>query len=252
MRWNASGPLVTSIMALFGDNSWIRTVYNLTSTQTNSSSESAVVPIWWSSLCENQPLYHSYSRNVKLCDPDKRPSETVAQWFSTYITGDHAVERLEDLIFMGVVLTHKSILLTHRDRQAPRFLYLANGRGIYSSPGFSILKPNIALASIIAISILLAIQIAGLMFCGFYIARTPTWTRVFNAMAIARIGSGLEKDKLPFDGQYAEDEDYERLMSAEVPLMMASATAFRRRPKYSAKIRKEEMTAVVDGGRGGR
>lgn len=70
---------------------------------------------------------------------------------------------------------------------------------------------------------------AGLIFCGIYIAQTPTWTRVFNAMAIARMGAGLEKDKLPVDGQYAEDEDYERLRVAEVPLRMASADAIRRR-----------------------
>lgn len=228
MRWNMSGPLVTSVMALFGNDSWIQTAVNLTSTQTNSSNEDTSAPIWWKPFCETQPLYHS---NKTQCGPGKRPSETVAQWFAAFFTGEYAVENLEDILFMGIVLTNKAVLLTHRDRQAPRSLSRAVGRRILSSPGFSILKPNISLASIVVISVLLAIQIAGLIFCAIYIARTPTWTRVFNAMAIARIGSGLEKDKLPVDGQYAEDEDYERLRVAELPLTMASANAIRRRAK---------------------
>ena len=45
---------------------------------------------------------------------------------------------------------------------------------------------------------------------------------MFNAMAIARIGAGLEKDRLPADGQYAEGEDYGKLRNTEVPLSLAS------------------------------
>lgn len=228
MRWNVSGPLVTSVMALFGNDSWIRTAANLTSMQTNSSNENASVPIWWKPFCERQPLYHY---NITQCELDNRPSEIVAQWLAAFFTGEYSPAYIEELIFTGIVLTNKAILLTHRDSQAPRLLHTNGGRSIYSSSGFSILKPNLSLASIVAISVLLTIQIAGVIFCGIYIARTPTWTRVFNAMAIARIGAGLEKDKLPVDGQYAEDENYERLRAVEVPLRMASPNAIRRRPK---------------------
>ena len=154
--------------------------------------------------------------------------------------GENAPGYLEETIFTGMMLTHKAVLLTHRDSQAPRLLYNAGGRSIFSSPGFSILKPDISLASIVGISILLVIQIAGLIFCGVYIMRTPTWTRIFNAMAIARIGAGLDKDQLPADGQYAEDVDYERLRSTELPLGMASANAIQRRPNKEVEVTERE------------
>lgn len=226
MRWNVSGPLITSVMALFGDESWIRTAADLTFNQTILK-EGTSTPPWWKPFCEKQPLYHS---NITQCDSGKEPSETVAQWFDKFFTQRNSAAQLEDLISVGMMLANKAVLLTHRDRQAPRLLYTAGQRRIYSSSGFFILKPNISFASIVVISLLVAIQIAGLIFGAVYIAKTPTWTRIFNAMAIARIGSGLEKENLPADGQYAEDGDYEKLRTAKIPLYVASADAIRRRP----------------------
>ena len=226
--WNASSPLVTSVMALFGNDSWIRTVAEFTSTQGNTSRETAAISVWWKSFCERQPLYQSNLRGVKYCQDGREPSEAVASWLAQPFDN---VYPMEELIFSGIVLTHKTILTTHRRRDAPRQLSLNNGRWIYSSPGFYISKPDVSVSSIVILSVIIAIQIVGLLFCGAYIARVPTWTRSFNAMAIARIGAGLEKDQLPVDGQYAEDEDYERLGLVKVPLSMASANAIRRRPK---------------------
>jgi hypothetical protein len=225
-RWNASSPLVTSIMALFGNDSWVRTVANFTSKQGNTSSESAAVSVWWKVFCERQPLYRSDLAGDEYCKAGRKPSEAVAAWLADSLDDKN---RMEKFIFSGLVLTHKAILTTHRRVDAPRQLSPSNGRQIYSSPGFYIPKPDISVSSIVIISVLIAIQIVGLLFCAAYIARVPTWTRSFNAMAIARIGAGLEKDDLPVDGQYAEDEDYERLRLVKVPLSMASANAIRRR-----------------------
>jgi hypothetical protein len=230
MRWNASSPLVTSIMALFGNDSWIRTITNITSKQADFSNENAAISAWWKPLCERQPLYHT-SIASQYCEPDKKPIESVAHWLTTLFNPGEWPAEMEMLIYSGIVLTNKAILLIHRYPEAPRNLDVAHGRIMYSSPGFYIVKPDMSVISMIIISILRTIQIAGLLFCGAYIARVPTWTRAFNAMAIARIGAGLEKDKLPVDGQYAEDEDYERLRVAELPLKIASANAIRRRLK---------------------
>ncbi|CAI6334268.1 unnamed protein product [Periconia digitata] len=232
MRWNASGPLVTSAAAIFGNNSWIRVVANLTSTQTNSSDSYTSMPPWWKPICERQPLYHS-SFGVRSCE-DLTPSEAVGRW----LTYSFDPESMERLLFSSMVLANKAILLIHRNNEAPRKLWEIQGRAIEYSPGFSILKPDVSLASIIVISIILAIQIFGLVLCGIYIARVPTWTRSFNAMAIARIGSGLAKDHLPIDGQYAEDEDYQRLRTAGIPLSMASANAIVCRRKKGSQVKK--------------
>lgn len=225
-RWNASSPLVTSIMALFGNDSWIRTVADVTSKQDNTSEETVAASIWWKSMCERQPHYQF--ENVKHCKGGGQPSEAVASWLAKPFKDVYQMDRL---IYSGIVLTHKTMLTMQRRSDAPRQLYGSNIRPIYSSAGFHMSKPDVSFSSIVILSVLIIIQVVGLLFCGIYIVRVPTWTRSFNAMAIARIGAGLEKDKLPVDGQYAEDEDYERLRLVKVPLSMASANAIRRRPK---------------------
>lgn len=231
MRISASSPLMTSVMALFGNDSWIRTATNLYTMKANSSNENETSPasLLWKSFCKTQPLYHSFPEIE--CRSDNEPSETVARWFDTFFaTKGNDPKNMEALLYASMVLTHKAILLVRKEPEVPNGLWYG-GHLISSSYGFSILKPEISFASIIVISVLLLVQVTGLVFSGIYIARVPTWTRNFNAMAIARIGAGLEKDKLPADGQYAEDEDYERLKKAELPLSMASADALRWRSK---------------------
>lgn len=214
-------------MALFGNDSWIRTISDVTSKQGNTSGEIAAVSAWWKPFCERQPLYQPSEGDG--CKHGREPSNAVANWLAYYFDYD-SVYRMDKLIFSGIVLTHKAILTTHRRTDAPRRLHMSNARRIESSPGFYSARPELSVSSIVILSILIAIQTFGLLICGTYIARIPTWTRSFNAMAIARIGAGLEKDKLPVDGQYVEDEDYERLRVVKVPLIMASANAVQRRP----------------------
>lgn len=213
-------------MALFGNDSWIRTVADVTSKQDDTSEDTVAASAWWKSFCERQPDYRF--SGVEHCKDGGKPSEAVASWLAKPFNDVYQMERL---IFSGIVLTHKTMLTTHRRREAPRHLHYGNIRPIYSSAGFHVPKPDVSFSSIIILSVLITIQVAGLLFCGTYIARVPTWTRSFNAMAIARIGAGLEKDKLPVDGQYAEDEDYERLRLVKIPLSIASADAIKRRPR---------------------
>lgn len=129
------------------------------------------------------------------------------------------------MIFTSIVLAHKAVLRAHESMQmiiAPSKDSRPLVRDIYSSSGLSVLKPNVSFTSVIIISILISIQVAGLIVCAVYIVQVRTWTRVFNAMAIARIRAGLSEDILPIDRQYAENRDYERLRDMEVPLRMAS------------------------------
>jgi hypothetical protein len=214
---------VTSQLRDFPQNahSWIRTAANLTATNQDLSNDNLSVPLWWKSFCERQPHYELASAP---CEPNTRPSETVVQWLTIFLRAHldpampYPLQRLEELLFASISLTTQA--------------FLHEGiRPVKSSGGLSVLKPEITLTSIIVITVLLIIQVIGLIFCGIYIARAPTWTRVFNAMAIARIGAGLEKGMLPVDGQYAEDEDYEKLRGVKVPLDMASGTTIRHRSK---------------------
>lgn len=65
------------------------------------------------------------------------------------------------------------------------------GRTIYSSPGTTIIKPRQSLAGVITISILVALQVAGLLTLAYCTCSSPTWTPSLNAYALARIGALL-------------------------------------------------------------
>lgn len=65
------------------------------------------------------------------------------------------------------------------------------GRTIYSSPGTTIIKPRESVAGVIIISILVALQVAGLLLLAYYTCSSPTWTPSLNAYALARIGALL-------------------------------------------------------------
>lgn len=62
------------------------------------------------------------------------------------------------------------------------------GRTIYSSPGTTIIKPKQSLAGVIIISILVTLEVVGLLSLTYYTWSSPTWTQSLNAYALARIG----------------------------------------------------------------
>lgn len=209
---------MTSVMALFGNNSWFSMAANLTSINETGSEES-LAPLWWKPICERKPLHLSslvFEKDSKECELDMRPSDIVAQWISAWDRRNDSLWRTETFLFTGMFLAHEAILAANEYQWAERNLQIA-GREIVTSPGFFVLKPDMSLATEVGISVLIALQVFGLIWCAFLIARARTWTRVLNAMAIARIGCGLDKDQLPSDGRYADNEDYERLKDTDIP-----------------------------------
>lgn len=72
------------------------------------------------------------------------------------------------------------------------------GRTVYTSPGTPILKPRIGIAVLIVLSILMSLQLLGLMCLIWYIYHVPSWTAALDAMAMAHIGARLgQQDILP-------------------------------------------------------
>lgn len=65
------------------------------------------------------------------------------------------------------------------------------GRTIYSSPGTTIIKPQESPAGVIVISILVTLEVVGLLILAYYTCSSPTWTQSLNAYALARIGAVL-------------------------------------------------------------
>ena len=67
---------------------------------------------------------------------------------------------------------------------------------IYSSPGIQIQKLHIPLAAIVIISVLLFLQITGLLALGVYSSMRHTWTASVDVFALLRMGNAIG-DSLP-------------------------------------------------------
>ena len=67
---------------------------------------------------------------------------------------------------------------------------------IYSSPGLRIQKLHIPFSAIVIISVLMLLQIAGLLALGVYTSMQPTWTVSLDGFALLRMGKAM-RDELP-------------------------------------------------------
>lgn len=70
-------------------------------------------------------------------------------------------------------------------------------RPIYFSPGKLVLKPKIDKISLIVLSVLVGLQVLGLVVLTWYIYSMPTWAPALDAVALARIGKDLDDTVLP-------------------------------------------------------
>lgn len=83
-------------------------------------------------------------------------------------------------------------------------------RPIYEGSGRTIQRPTASLAGLIVISVLVLLQLLGLIYLAWYIYCVPTWTDMLDALAIARITSSLDKGHVPAIGSM-NHRDLDRL-----------------------------------------
>jgi len=69
-----------------------------------------------------------------------------------------------------------------------------SGGVLWSSVGLDLQKPAMPLAAMVVITLLLAVQLAGLSFLAIYASRHPSWTASLDAWAMLRIGAELGAD----------------------------------------------------------
>ena len=62
---------------------------------------------------------------------------------------------------------------------------------ILTSPGVDLQKPTMPPAAMIVITLLLAVQVAGLAFLAIYASSYPTWTELLDAWAMLRFGAEI-------------------------------------------------------------
>ena len=74
------------------------------------------------------------------------------------------------------------------------------GRNVYTSPGYPVLKPTLSIGVLVAMSLLIGLQLLGLLCLTWYIYHVPSWTGALDAMAMAHIGARLGQQNVLLDG----------------------------------------------------
>ncbi|KAM0541098.1 hypothetical protein ACHAO7_010755 [Fusarium culmorum] len=116
-------------------------------------------------------------------------------------------EEAESLFEMGMFFANEVLL-----RESASVFGTIWSRWIFSSPGWTIVKPRKTVMAMVVISTLIAVQSICLVWLVWYITSTPTWTDRYDSFALAQLGAQL--DGLCGEGlRSAAKEDGEYLKS---------------------------------------
>ena len=218
MSWDyvpTPGPLTTSAMALFGNTSFFSAIQGATEsnyTEVLRSICSGRVPIpqsidsivgSWSSVSTASSCTFIGSGFDR--DPDFYLAGLVSRFIRVFADPKATKAVLETAMFAA-----NEALLATTARQG----WEMYSRSIYSSAGYEIHKPVESVVALVVVSVLLFVQVAGVVALGVYNASFPTWTTTLNALAMAKIGGDLKNAGLKPLG--VRDKDWlDRLAAME-------------------------------------
>ncbi|KAF7345007.1 hypothetical protein MVEN_01663500 [Mycena venus] len=215
--FNASAPLITAASALFGNNSFLNIVdphNNLTSAQILTlMCEHGSIPFALPLEILASPDFTAWCFDTEIADNIQRPQDTdsaVAQlmgtWFFNRFNYTYHAEYILDMsmFFANRAVLNKAVMIAQPFAERP----------IYTSPGLQLIKPSKTLAGTIIVSVLIAMQLAGLGILVWYIYSVPTWTTSLDALAVARIGRGVPEGEIPPLGPVSE-EDVKRMREVD-------------------------------------
>jgi hypothetical protein len=119
----------------------------------------------------------------------------VHGWIATLapVKGGGELNMAESVFQVSMFTAHQAMLTFYSPNVMDRPSQTSGdlGRTIYSSPGQILYKPVMSKASLILLSVLIALQLLGLTYLAYYIFHVPTWTAVLDAMATAQMGASL-------------------------------------------------------------
>ncbi|KXX74694.1 hypothetical protein MMYC01_207956 [Madurella mycetomatis] len=230
------GPLAIAAHALFGAESFFDLAQSITGPNDTLSQ----------TLCRLSPIpFQRVLAGLRRCEPlsTETSSSSLGRFASSY---GWANDRVEALVW--------SIMQTdgHVDSLLNTAMYLANkatldaavGPGrygfgirdpnqIWRADGIEVRTPVVSYAALVVISVLLGLQVAGVLALVWYIYSAPTWTGTLDAMAVAAIARQLaEKDEgfLRADGLWDPTEEQLRKMESEDALLGAVEGPWREKP----------------------
>ncbi|KAI1420251.1 hypothetical protein F5Y12DRAFT_138681 [Xylaria sp. FL1777] len=193
------GPLTTAMLSMFGNESWILPLQNISVT-TDPSTMIAIyrdmctggIPfLSWggesSTFNEGFSSYESYctiDQNV-FHGPLLSIKGEVYGWFSYFGKTSSVNQTLASAAFLANEAT-----LT-RAGLPPGYGTSLDPGVIYTSPGATVHKPSISLPAEIVISILIGVEALAIVLLLVYIYRKPTFTTRLDSFVVATIGAQL-------------------------------------------------------------
>ena len=133
-------------------------------------------------------------------DATRDIGQLLASWFYNFETSYNAMDLLEMTMFLVNRATLERTVVGEADLARP----------IYYSEGTLFAKPVMSLGYVIALSVLIGLQTAGLVAAVWYARKVPTWTATFDSMAMARLGRAMKEEDLPPFGPVT-DQDRRKL-----------------------------------------
>ncbi|KAH6639115.1 hypothetical protein C7974DRAFT_305943 [Boeremia exigua] len=225
MYWKASGPLTLSAVALFGNISWFNNVSKYSANKTHDSTTASGDQSSWYRMCAGMPfstlsgLYGArwYFHAAGSCQSSLENQMFFGstnqydsllklryQWLKQFAppTRSNDTGRLEALLQISASVTNQA-LLNHYAPTVDHTLLGGGdfrGRKVYTSPGYPVLKPDVSVAVLSVMAILIGLQLLGLLCLAWYIYLVPSWTVSLDAMAVAHIGARLGQQDLLLTG----------------------------------------------------
>ncbi|KAF2819734.1 hypothetical protein CC86DRAFT_361976, partial [Ophiobolus disseminans] len=190
-----SGPLMTSMIAMFGERSLLATA-NSSTNATDAASQICTSGRMPFSIFDGYDKYEKQCAN--LTGSNDQDDEVLASILSKFmVTTFNNTQHISASVYFA---NQAMLLQTVQNTQD------FTARQIRSAPGGYIQRPVVTMYGLVIISALMFIQLTGLAYLVWYIYQVPTWTALLDAMAIARIANSLDKGTIPAIGSVTKQE----------------------------------------------
>jgi hypothetical protein len=211
----SSGPFFTSILAIFGKNTFFDNIANANDTHDANLAFCQALRMPLTGLCTGMDSmctpYHSLELSpgpVLDCitpggdDPSnpitdhQHPNRTLAYYLFLFLQKFNNLNSTTAALtltnfYSSLAILDPSKALDSRyfeTTQGPVALY------VYASPGLGIQKLHVPLAGLIIISVLIILQLAGLFSLALYASAHATWTESLDSFVLLRLSAAMTNE----------------------------------------------------------
>lgn len=183
------GPTADSVFGIFGIGSFYDAMITVQDNSTDSSTVCKLLRLPFPGLNSDTPVE---ADDLSSCTSD---SEQMLGIFAGELQSwleDFSSTMNTNAIFTMATYASAQAMLNPDGYPDSDFQ-----RPIHTSPGFQTEKLHVAPAAMVAISLLIAVQLSGLLCLAIYARSQPTWTETLDSFAVLRFGAAIAED-LPY------------------------------------------------------